>query len=32
METSQVINFFEEIFEVTLMSDTIIIIREMPVK
>ena len=32
MEFSQVINYFEEIFEVTLMSDTIIIIRDVPVK
>ena len=32
METSQVINFFEEVFEATLMSDTIMIIREMPIK
>lgn len=32
MELNQVINYFEEIFEVTLMSDTIIIIRDVPVK
>ena len=32
METPQVINYFEEIFEVTLMSDTIIIIRNIPPK
>ena len=32
METSQIINYFEEIFEVTLMSDTIIIIRNLPSK
>ena len=32
METPQVINYFEEIFEVTLMSDTIIIIRNLPSK
>ena len=32
MELNQVINYFEEIFEVTLMSDTIIIIRDVPIK
>ena len=32
METSQIINYFEEIFEVTLMSDSIIIIRNLPSK
>ena len=32
METPQIINYFEEIFEVTLMSDTIIIIRDLPSK
>ena len=32
METPQIINYFEEIFEVTLMSDTIIIIRNLPSK
>ena len=32
MDTSQVISYFEEIFEVTLMSDTIIIIRDIPSK
>ena len=32
MEISQVISYFEEIFEVTLMSDTIIIIRDVPIK
>ena len=32
MDTPQIINYFEEIFEVTLMSDTIIIIRDIPSK
>ena len=32
MEKPQIINYFEEIFEVTLMSDTIIIIRDLPSK
>ena len=32
METPQVVNYFEEIFEVTLMSDTVIIIRNIPSK
>ena len=32
METPQIINYFEEIFEVTLMSDSIIIIRNLPSK
>ena len=32
METPQVISYFEEIFEVTLMSDTVIIIRNLPSK
>jgi hypothetical protein len=32
METPQVISYFEEIFEVTLMSDTVIIIRNIPSK
>ena len=32
MDTPQVISYFEEIFEVTLMSDTIIIIRDIPSK
>jgi len=32
MNTQQVINYFEEIFEVTLMSDTIIIMRDIPSK
>ena len=32
METPQIINYFEEIFEVTLMSDTVIIIRNIPSK
>ena len=32
METPQIINYFEEIFEVTLISDTIIIIRDLPSK
>ena len=32
METPQVVNYFEEIFEVTLMSDTVIIIRNIPTK
>ena len=32
MDTPQIISYFEEIFEVTLMSDTIIIIREIPSK
>lgn len=32
METPQIISYFEEIFEVTLMSDTVIIIRDIPSK
>ena len=32
MDTPQVVSFFEEIFEVTLMSDTVIIIRDIPSK
>ena len=32
MDTPQIINYFEEIFEVTLMSDSIIIIRNLPSK
>ena len=32
METPQIINYFEEIFEVTLMSDSIIIIRNLTSK
>ena len=32
METPQIISYFEEIFEVTLMSDTVIIIRNFPSK
>ena len=32
METPQIISYFEEIFEVTLMSDTVIIIRDVPSK
>ena len=32
METPQVVNYFEEIFEVTLMSDNVIIIRNIPSK
>ena len=32
METPQIISYFEEIFEVTLMSDTVIIIRNIPAK
>ena len=32
METPQVISYFEEIFEVTLMSDTVLIIRDIPSK
>ena len=32
METPQIIAYFEEIFEVTLMSDTVIIIRGLPSK
>ena len=32
METPQIIAYFEEIFEVTLMSDTVIIIRDLPSK
>jgi len=32
MDTPQVISYFEEIFEVTLMSDTVVIIRNIPSK
>ena len=32
MDTPQIISYFEEIFEVTLMSDTVIIIRDVPSK
>ena len=32
MDTPQIKSYFEEIFEVTLMSDTIIIIRDIPSK
>ena len=32
METPQIISYFEEIFEVTSMSDTVIIIRDIPSK
>ena len=32
MDTPQVISYFEEIFEVTLMSDTVLIIRDIPSK
>ena len=32
MDTPQIISYFEEIFEVTLMSDTVIIIRDIPSK
>ena len=32
MDTPQIIGYFEEIYEVTLMSDTVIIIRDIPSK